>query len=67
MKTHTSAEWQLCEDKYIPAPFTILIYQDEGASPRIKISDGVHKLGELPFINMNNTQSSVVNNGILTL
>jgi len=51
MKTDTTEHWKMCEEKYIPALNTIIVYQDTNTLPRIKISDGVHKLGELPFLN----------------
>ena len=52
MKTDTSENWAKCEDKYIPAPFTILVYQDVGKVPKIKISDGTTLLKDLPFLNL---------------
>lgn len=36
---------------YIPDSFTIIVYEYENESPRIKIGDGVHKVSELPFLN----------------
>ena len=36
---------------YIPDKFTILIFEYENGSPRIKIGDGSHKVSELPFLN----------------
>ena len=51
MKTDTTEHWELCENKYIPNINTIIVYKDEGKMPRIKISDGIHLLGDLPFIN----------------
>ena len=66
MKTDTTENWLKCEDKYIPAPFTIIVYQDMGKAPKIKISNGVNFLKDLPFINMENTKSSV-NEEILEL
>lgn len=61
MKTDTTENWAKCEDKYIPAPFTIIVYQDEGKEPQMKISDGVHTLGELEFVKAL-TQSKVHDN-----
>lgn len=51
IKTQTTKEWEMCENKYIPAKNIILVYQDDNEQPLIKISDGVHLLRDLPFIN----------------
>lgn len=36
---------------YIPDKFTILVFEYDDGSPRIKIGDGSHKVSELPFLN----------------
>ena len=36
---------------YIPDKFTILVFEYENGSPRLKIGDGIHKVNELPFLN----------------
>ena len=36
---------------YIPDKFTILVFEYDNGSPRIKIGDGSHKVNELPFLN----------------
>ena len=59
MKTDTSENWAKCEDKYIPAPFTIIVYQDLDKVPKIKISDGVSLLKDLPFLNLQVNGNSV--------
>ena len=35
---------------YIPDSFTIIIYEFENSSPRVKIGDGIHKVKDLPFL-----------------
>lgn len=66
MKTDTTEHWSKCEDKYIPAPFTIIVYQDTDKTPKIKISDGSSLLKDLPFVNFGESKSSV-NDEILEL
>lgn len=66
MKTDTSENWAKCEDKYIPAPYTIIVYQDSDDDvPRLKISDGVRKLSELPFIALANGSKVIGNKLVL--
>lgn len=65
MKTDTTENWAKCEHKYIPAPFTILVYQDEGQEPKVKISDGIHTLGDLEFIHA--SSKSEVHDSVLYL
>ena len=65
MKTDTSENWSKCEDKYIPAPFTIIVYQDINKSPKIKISDGKTLLKDLPFIHIG--KASLIDDDILEL
>lgn len=36
---------------YVPDKFTILVFEYDNGSPRIKIGDGSHKVRELPFLN----------------
>lgn len=36
---------------YVPDKFTILVFEYDNGSPRIKIGDGSHKVSELPFLN----------------
>ncbi len=36
---------------YIPDQFTIIVYEYQDRSPRLKIGDGKHKVCELPFLN----------------
>ena len=36
---------------YTPDKFTILVFEYEGCSPRIKIGDGIHRVNDLPFLN----------------
>ena len=35
---------------YVPDSFTIIIYEFENSSPRVKIGDGIHKVKDLPFL-----------------
>lgn len=46
---------------YIPDSFTIIVYEYEEDSPKIKIGDGVHTVEELPFLN----QKEVKDNNLI--
>ena len=50
IKVDTEANWAKAVN-YIPDKFTILVFEYEDASPRVKIGDGIHKVAELPFLN----------------
>lgn len=50
IKVDTAENWDKAIN-YIPDKFTILIYEYQGSSPRIKIGDGSHKVIDLPFLN----------------
>ena len=49
IKVDTTLNWNKAL-KYIPDKFTIIVYQDEDAAPKIKIGDGIHTVSELPFL-----------------
>lgn len=49
IRVDTSENWAKAL-RYIPDKFTIIVYQDEGAAPKIKIGDGIHTVSELPFL-----------------
>lgn len=50
IKVDRAENWQKAVN-YIPDKFTILVFEYDNASPRIKIGDGTHKVSELPFLN----------------
>ena len=57
VKVDTEENWAKAIN-YIPDQFTIIVYEYEDRSPKIKIGDGKHKVCELPFLNesrMDNT------------
>jgi len=49
IKVDTWENWNKAVN-YVPDKFTILVFECEDESPRIKIGDGVHKVCELPFL-----------------
>lgn len=50
VKIDTEENWAKAVN-YIPDSFTILVYEYENDSPKLKIGDGIHKVSELPFLN----------------
>ena len=50
VKVDSAENWNKAIN-YIPDSFTIIVYEFENDTPRIKIGDGVHKVNELPFLN----------------
>lgn len=50
VKVDTEENWAKAIN-YIPDSFTIIVYEFENSSPKVKIGDGVHKVNELPFLN----------------
>ena len=49
IKTDLASNWEKAIN-YIPDQFTIIVYEYEDASPKIKIGDGIHTVGDLPFL-----------------
>lgn len=49
VKIDTEENWNKAVN-YIPDPFTIIVYEYENASPKIKLGDGKHRVFELPFL-----------------
>lgn len=49
IKTDTAENWEKAKN-YIPDSFTIVVYEFENAPPKIKIGDGIHKVGDIPFL-----------------
>lgn len=59
IKVDTTANWEKAVN-YVPDCFTIVVYTDEDAAPKIKIGDGVHKVSELPFLNNKEVQGDTL-------
>ena len=49
IRVDTAENWEKAK-KYIPDVFTIIVYEFADAAPKIKIGDGVHTVGSLPFL-----------------
>lgn len=49
VKVDTEENWNKAVN-YIPDSFTIIVYEFENSSPKVKIGDGIHKVKELPFL-----------------
>lgn len=62
IKTDLAENWEKAKN-YIPDQFTIIVYEYEDASPKIKIGDGIHKLSDIPFL----IQDKEVKDGTLIL
>ena len=62
IKTDLASNWEKAIN-YIPDQFTIIVYEYEDASPKIKIGDGIHKLSDIPFL----IQDKEVKDGTLIL
>lgn len=49
VKVDSEENWKKAIN-YIPDTFTIIIYEFENSSPKVKIGDGVHFVNDLPFL-----------------
>ena len=49
VKVDSEENWNKAVN-YIPDTFTIIVYNYENKSPKVKIGDGIHKVSELPFL-----------------
>ena len=49
IKTDAAENWEKAKN-YVPDSFTIIVYEFDNASPKIKIGDGIHKLSDIPFL-----------------
>lgn len=49
IKVDTVENWAKAIN-YVPDKFTIIVYEYEDGSPKIKIGDGIHKVNELNFL-----------------
>lgn len=49
IKVDTAENWSKALN-YIPDKFTIIVYEYENSSPKVKIGDGFHKVNELSFL-----------------
>ena len=49
IKTDKAENW-LKAVNFVPDSFTIIVYEYNGKSPKVKIGDGVHKVNDLPFL-----------------
>lgn len=49
VKVDSEENWKKATN-YIPDTFTIIIYEFENSSPKVKIGDGVHFINDLPFL-----------------
>lgn len=49
IKVETEKNWEKAKN-YIPDCFTIVVYTYDDMPPKIKIGDGIHTVGSLPFL-----------------
>ena len=50
VKVDSEVNWNKAVN-YIPDTFTIIVYTYDTDAPKVKIGDGIHKVGDLPFLN----------------
>ena len=60
VKVDSAENWKKAVN-YIPDSFTIIIYEFEDSSPKVKIGDGVHTVNDLPFL----SRSEVINDTLI--
>ena len=49
IKTDKAENWAKAVN-FVPDSFTIVVYEYDGKSPKVKIGDGAHKVNDLPFL-----------------
>ena len=49
IKVDTEESWKKATN-FVPDQFTIIVYTYDAAPPKIKIGNGINKVGELPFL-----------------
>lgn len=59
VKVDTEENWNKAIN-YIPDKFTIIVYEYQDRSPKIKMGDGKHKICELPFLNESRVEDSIL-------
>lgn len=60
IKVDSAENWKKAVN-YIPDIFTIIIYEFENDSPKVKIGDGIHTVDDLPFL----SRSEVINDTLI--
>ena len=59
VKVDSVENWEKAKN-YIPDTFTIIIYEFENSSPKVKIGDGVHTINELPFLSRSEVEEDTL-------
>lgn len=59
VKVDKAENWDKAKN-YVPDIFTIIVYEFDGASPKIKIGDGIHNVGSLPFLVRNEVNDTTL-------
>lgn len=59
VKVDSVENWEKAKN-YIPDVFTIIIYEFENSSPKVKIGDGIHLVNELPFLSRSEVQEDTL-------
>lgn len=49
VKIDSEENWNKAKN-YIPDSFTIIVYEYDDKSPKIKLGDGIHFVNDLPFL-----------------
>lgn len=59
IKVDKAENWEKAKN-YVPDIFTIIVYEFDGASPKIKIGDGIHNVDSLPFLVQKEVEGSML-------
>ena len=59
VKVDSAENWEKAKN-FIPDSFTIVVYEFENDPPKIKIGDGIHSVGSLPFLNNKEVNDSTL-------
>lgn len=49
VKVDKAENWEKAKN-YIPDKFTIVVYEFDNSSPKVKLGDGFHNVNDLPFL-----------------
>ena len=49
VKVDSAENWEKAKN-YVPDSFTIIVYEFDDNFPKIKLGDGLHAVGDLPFL-----------------
>ena len=59
IKVDTCENWSKAVN-YVPDKFTIVVFECEDGSPKVKIGDGVHNVNSLPFLTERKVEDEIL-------